>query len=100
MNSRPYVLGVLVALSTLNQLDRQLLAILLEPIRQEFTLSDVQLGLLSGLAFAAIYAALSIPAALVGRQSQPPQPDRGRCDDLGHGHDPVRRRAVLLAACC
>lgn len=64
MNSRPYVLGVLVALSTLNQLDRQLMAILLEPIRREFVLSDVQLGLLSGLAFAAIYAALSIPAAL------------------------------------
>lgn len=64
MNRRGYVLGVLVALSTLNQLDRQLMSILLEPIRQEFTLSDVQLGLLSGLAFAAIYAALSIPAAL------------------------------------
>ena len=64
MNHRVYVLGVLVALSTLNQLDRQLVAILLEPIRREFALSDVQLGLLSGLAFAAIYAALSIPAAL------------------------------------
>jgi predicted MFS family arabinose efflux permease len=64
MNKRSYVLGVLVALSTLNQLDRQLMAILLEPIRREFALSDVQLGLLSGLAFAAIYAALSISAAL------------------------------------
>lgn len=64
MNHRVYVLGILVALSTLNQLDRQLMAILLEPIRWEFVLSDVQLGMLSGLAFAAIYAALSIPAAL------------------------------------
>ena len=64
MTKRGYVLGGLVALSTLNQLDRQLMAILLEPIRREFALSDVQLGLLSGLAFTIFYAALSVPAAL------------------------------------
>ncbi|MCF8476991.1 MAG: MFS transporter [Pseudolabrys sp.] len=64
ITNRAYLLAVLVAFSTLNQLDRQLMAILLEPIRREFVLSDVQLGLLSGLSFALFYAALSIPAAV------------------------------------
>lgn len=51
-------------MSASNQLDRQLMSIVLEPVRREFVLSDVQLGLLSGLAFAALYTTLSIPAAL------------------------------------
>jgi predicted MFS family arabinose efflux permease len=62
--SRAYVLFVLTALATFNQLDRQLMNILLEPVRQEFGLSDVQLGLLTGLAFALVNTTLSIPAAL------------------------------------
>lgn len=64
MADRRYTLLLLVLLSAANQLDRQLTAILLEPIRVEFALSDVQLGLLSGLAFAVLYAGLSIPAAI------------------------------------
>lgn len=64
VTSRRYLLAVLAVLSIFNQLDRQLLAILLEPIRTEFMLSDVQLGLLSGLVFAVIYAGLSVPAAI------------------------------------
>jgi predicted MFS family arabinose efflux permease len=63
-SGRAYCLAVLTAVAALNQLDRQLMAILLEPVRREFALSDVQLGLLSGLAFAALYTTLSIPAAV------------------------------------
>lgn len=62
--SRTLVLVILTALSAFNHLDRQLIAIVLEPIRVEFALGDLQLGLLSGLAFAAIYTTLGIPAAL------------------------------------
>ena len=62
--SRGYVLLVLTALSAMNQLDRQLMNVLVEPIRHEFLLSDVQIGLLAGMAFAAIYTVLSIPAAI------------------------------------
>jgi MFS family permease len=61
---RGYTLAMLTALSAMNQLDRQLLNILVEPIRREFSLSDVQIGLLVGLSFAAVYSLLSIPAAL------------------------------------
>ena len=62
--SRVYCLAVLTGVAALNQLDRQLMSILLEPVRREFGLSDIQLGLLSGLAFAALYTTLSIPAAV------------------------------------
>lgn len=60
---RGYVLAVLLAGYTLNSFDRSVLNLLLEPIRLEFGVSDTQLGLLSGLAFAAFYATLSIPIA-------------------------------------
>ncbi|PWS22119.1 MFS transporter, partial [Enterococcus faecium] len=44
-------------------MDRQILAILLEPIKRDLSLSDTQLGLLSGLVFAIFYATLGIPIA-------------------------------------
>ena len=47
----------------LNQLDRQIVNILLEPIKHEFTLTDTQAGLMSGLAFALFYCTLGIPLA-------------------------------------
>ena len=62
--SRSYVLAVLAALSAFNFLDQQLMSILLEPVRREFKLTDIQLGLLSGVAFAALYTVLSIPAGI------------------------------------
>jgi len=58
--------GLLIALTgvfMINALDRQILIILLEDIKQEFTLSDSQLGLVSGFAFVAIYVTMGIPAA-------------------------------------
>ena len=52
-----YVLGVLMLVYVFNFVDRQVLSILMEPIRHELHLSDSQLGLLSGLSFALFYAA-------------------------------------------
>ncbi len=60
---RNYVLGVLVVVYTFNFIDRQILSILLEPIKNELQLSDTQLGFLTGFAFAAFYATLGIPIA-------------------------------------
>ena len=56
-------LGVLTLVSFLNYMDRMVLAVLLHPIGLELHLNDTQLGLLSGLAFAALYATLGIPLA-------------------------------------
>lgn len=58
-----YVLGLLLVVYTSNMLDRQILAILLQPIKQDLALSDTQLGLLSGVAFALFYVTVGIPVA-------------------------------------
>ena len=59
-----YVLVVLVLGYVVNVMDRAVLAVLLESIKHEFTLSDAELGLLSGLSFAVFYATLGIPIAV------------------------------------
>src|SRR5262249_34674256 len=53
----------LMIVYALNQLDRQIINILLQPIKQEFALTDMQAGLLAGLAFALFYTTLGIPLA-------------------------------------
>lgn len=66
-----YVLGVLVMVYVFNFVDRQILAILAEPIKQDLGLSDTQLGMLSGVAFGIFYATLGIPIArLADRHSR------------------------------
>lgn len=60
---RRYAIGLLLAIYTLNFLDRQIVSILAEPIKQELKLSDGQLGLLTGLSFALFYTVLGIPIA-------------------------------------
>ncbi|WP_346891096.1 MFS transporter [uncultured Roseibium sp.] len=61
--SPTYVLMVLTAILAVNQLDRHILNISLDAIGREFSLSDAQLGLLSGLLFAAVYVLFGFPAA-------------------------------------
>ncbi len=53
---RHYVLFILFLTYVLNFLDRQLMTILLEPIKQEFGASDTAMGFLTGFAFALFYA--------------------------------------------
>jgi len=61
---RRYTLLLLTTVYVINYVDRQILAILLEPIKHAFSLSDTQLGFLSGFAFAAFYATLGMPIAM------------------------------------
>src|ERR1035441_512693 len=58
-----YVLTLLLAAYTFNWMDRYVLVILIEPIKQELHLSDTVLGLITGFAFAAIYSVAGIPIA-------------------------------------
>ncbi len=46
-----------------NFIDRQILAILAEPIQQDLQLSDGEMGMLGGLAFALLYSTLAVPLA-------------------------------------
>jgi MFS family permease len=68
---RNYVLAMLTLVYVFNFVDRQLLTILQESIKKELHLSDTQLGLLSGFAFAIFYVTLGIPIArLADRRSR------------------------------
>jgi MFS family permease len=67
--SRVMLLTLLVVY-ILNFLDRQIVAILAEPMKLEFGLSDTQLGLLAGPAFAVFYAILGIPIARYADRQQ------------------------------
>jgi len=62
---RNYVLAMLTLVYVFNFVDRQVLIILQESIKKELHLSDTQLGMLSGLAFAAFYVLLGIPIARI-----------------------------------
>lgn len=63
--TRRYVLGVLFVTYTFNFIDRQILGILVEPIKQDLGVSDTQMGLLTGLAFALFYTVMGIPIARI-----------------------------------
>jgi MFS family permease len=63
--NRAYVLFILVVVYTFNFIDRQIVGILAVPIKADLGLSDTQLGLMGGLAFALFYTALGIPVAML-----------------------------------
>lgn len=60
---RTTTLALLTLTYFFSYMDRQIMSILVEPIRKEFHLLDWQLGFLGGLAFAIFYATLGIPVA-------------------------------------
>ena len=60
---RRYALWLLLAIYVVNFLDRQVINILAEPIKNELHLLDWQLGLLSGFAFGLVYTLLGFPLA-------------------------------------
>lgn len=60
---RSRVLALLLLAYVFNFLDRQILAILKIPIKAELGLTDTQLGLMGGIAFASVYSTLAIPFA-------------------------------------
>ena len=60
---RVWVLAMLFIVYAFNFLDRQIISILAIPIQEELGLSDRQLGLLGGIAFAALYSTLGVPIA-------------------------------------
>ena len=62
--SRPYawtVVAILIATAVLSYTDRQVLALLVDPIRGELGISDTQVSLLLGTAFAVVYGIAGIP---------------------------------------
>ncbi|MGE0384181.1 MAG: spinster family MFS transporter [Gammaproteobacteria bacterium] len=60
---RRLFLGMLALSYLVNFMDRQVLSILIEPIKAELHLADWQLGTLGGIAFALFYVTLGLPIA-------------------------------------
>ena len=66
---RWYVLGLLTLTSMFSVADRLVFSILMEDIKAEFSFSDLELGLLGGLAFSATYVIAGLPAARLADRS-------------------------------
>src|SRR5690242_15452664 len=56
-----YAVLVLMACYTFSFIDRMVLAFLVTPLKRDLALSDTQVGLLQGFAFALLYSVLGIP---------------------------------------
>ncbi|MBS0349476.1 MAG: MFS transporter [Proteobacteria bacterium] len=74
-----YALAVLATIYVFNYIDRLVISILVEPIKAEFAISDTQIGLLSGVAFAIFYTLFGFP--------------------LGRLSDRIGRKPVVALAC-
>jgi MFS family permease len=81
--SRPYawtVVAILIVTAVLSYTDRQVLSLLVDPIRGELNITDTQISLLLGTAFAVIYGVAGIP--------------------LGYLADRTSRRNLIFAGVC
>src|SRR4029077_14901979 len=58
-----YLLSLLLLILAFNYVDRGALALALQDIKADLRLSDTQLGLLTGIAFAVFYSVMGIPIA-------------------------------------
>ena len=64
-----YVAIVLMVCNTLSFIDRQILGLLVTPIKLELGISDTRIGLLQGLAFGVFYTLLGIPMGRIADRS-------------------------------
>ena len=60
-----YALGLLVLVYAVNFIDRNILAVLLQPIKNDLGVSDTAMGFLTGFAFALFYTFAGIPIARI-----------------------------------
>lgn len=66
-----YVVGVFVLAYTFSFIDRQILSLLVEPMKHDLHISDTQISLLLGIAFAAFYVLMGLPIGrLVDRRNR------------------------------
>ncbi len=58
-----YTVGVLMLAYTNSFIDRQILSLLIEPIRRDLQINDTQISLLAGIAFTIFYTLMGVPIA-------------------------------------
>jgi len=64
-----YALGLLLAIYVCNLVDRNVLSIVAQPMKEELGLHDWQIGLLSGIAFALFYVIIGFPIARLAERA-------------------------------
>lgn len=60
---RWYVVVFLLFAATISYVDRQILALMIGPVKRDLGISDTQVGFLIGLAFTLFYSAMTLPMA-------------------------------------
>jgi predicted MFS family arabinose efflux permease len=65
VGQRNFMLALLTLIGTCSAVDRSIIATVLEPIKLEFGLSDSQLGMIAGLAFALAHAVVAVPLGVL-----------------------------------
>jgi MFS family permease len=63
-----YVVGVLMLAYTNSFIDRQIISLLIEPIRRDLQINDTQVSLLAGIAFTIFYTLMGVPIARLSDQ--------------------------------
>ena len=58
-----YVSTVLMVANIVSFIDRQIISLLIEPIKADLSLTDTQISILHGFAFAIFYALMGLPWA-------------------------------------
>lgn len=67
-NYKYYVLFLIFLMMMSNYIDRTIIRILAQPIKEEFQLTDLQVGLLGGFAFAMLYIIMGVPIATLSER--------------------------------
>lgn len=60
-----FALAIFLLAYVLSFVDRQILSLMVDPIRRDLGISDLQIGLLQGAAFALLYAVLGVPIGML-----------------------------------
>src|SRR3546814_12787011 len=90
---RPWwTLTLLVFLLIMSLMDRIILSLLVQPLRDTFQISDVQFGLLFGTSFAILYGFLGFPAARLADTKNRMRLVFCGAILLAHGRQPCRER--------
>ena len=83
------MVAVLLLAYTVAFIDRSILSLLVQPIRRDLGISDTQIGLLAGFAFAIFYSVLGVPIARLADH-------HNRCAIISIG---VAVWSIMTAAC-
>src|SRR5580700_6095334 len=61
---RYWTLSLLVAVATFSMVDKMLIAVLIDPLKRDFGLTDTQAGVLTGISFSLFFALAGIPMGI------------------------------------